>query len=105
LGGDFSDSLCLGHMRGAHALLLVSAGWCSARRLHTSPCALGLTAPAAAPLPQEQKQAGGAALENEMSYNEALIEERDQGITEIAQQIGEVNEIFQARARGFCPGT
>lgn len=30
-----------------------------------------------------------------MTYNEALIEERDQGITEIAQQIGEVNEIFQ----------
>jgi hypothetical protein len=53
--------------------------------------------------PQEQTQAGGAALENEMSYNEALIEERDQGITEIAQQIGEVNEIFQARARG-SPG-
>ncbi len=55
--------------------------------------------------PQEQQQAGGAALENEMSYNEALIEERDQGITEIAQQIGEVNEIFQARAaRGLALG-
>ena len=32
-----------------------------------------------------------------MTYNEALIEEREQGINEIAQQIGEVNEIFQAR--------
>ena len=54
-------------------------------------------------------------LEGEMTYNEALIEEREQGITEIAQQIGEVNEIFQARGelsgvasnplRVFCPPT
>lgn len=35
-------------------------------------------------------------LINEMEYNEALIDERDQGIAEIQQQIGEVNEIFQA---------
>ena len=30
-----------------------------------------------------------------MTYNEALIDERDHGIAEIQQQIGEVNEIFQ----------
>ena len=30
-----------------------------------------------------------------MTYNEALMDERDQGIAEIQQQIGEVNEIFQ----------
>jgi syntaxin 7 len=30
-----------------------------------------------------------------MEFNNALIEEREQGILEIQQQIGEVNEIFQ----------
>lgn len=30
-----------------------------------------------------------------MVYNEAVIEEREQGIREIHQQIGEVNEIFK----------
>jgi syntaxin 7 len=34
-------------------------------------------------------------MESQISYNEALIDERDQGIAEITQQIGEVNEIFQ----------
>ncbi|KAJ4773031.1 Syntaxin related protein [Rhynchospora pubera] len=34
-------------------------------------------------------------LDNEIVYNEAVIEERDQGIQEIQQQIGEVNEIFK----------
>lgn len=34
-------------------------------------------------------------LENEISFNEAIIEEREQGIQEIQQQIGEVNEIFK----------
>ena len=48
---------------------------------------------------QKQRQVEAAVLEGEMTYNEALIEEREQGITEIAQQIGEVNEIFQARGR------
>jgi syntaxin 7 len=33
--------------------------------------------------------------EGEMEFNNALIEEREQGILEIQQQIGEVNEIFQ----------
>ena len=37
-------------------------------------------------------------LTNEMTYNEALIDERDQGIAEIQQQIGEVNEIFQVNS-------
>ena len=44
---------------------------------------------------QAQKQQEHMQLNNEMSYNEALIDERDQGIAEIQQQIGEVNEIFQ----------
>jgi len=35
-------------------------------------------------------------MDNQITYNEALIDERDQGIAEISQQIGEVNEIFQA---------
>ncbi|KAJ0232804.1 putative syntaxin-24 [Hirschfeldia incana] len=34
-------------------------------------------------------------LENEISFNEAVIEEREQGILEVQQQIGEVNEIFK----------
>ncbi|XP_076959146.1 syntaxin-22-like isoform X1 [Bidens hawaiensis] len=34
-------------------------------------------------------------LENEIAFNEAIIEERDQGIEEIQNQIGEVNEIFK----------
>ncbi|KAH0660620.1 hypothetical protein KY285_029232 [Solanum tuberosum] len=34
-------------------------------------------------------------LDNEISFNEAIIEEREQGIQEVQQQIGEVNEIFK----------
>ncbi|XP_047321628.1 syntaxin-22-like [Impatiens glandulifera] len=34
-------------------------------------------------------------LDNEIAFNEAIVEERDQGIHEIQQQIGEVNEIFK----------
>ncbi len=34
-------------------------------------------------------------LENETVFNEAVIEEKEQGIREIHQQIGEVNEIFK----------
>lgn len=34
-------------------------------------------------------------MENETTLNEAIIEERDQGIREIQTQIGEVNEIFR----------
>ncbi|KAM7463559.1 hypothetical protein LguiA_031680 [Lonicera macranthoides] len=36
-----------------------------------------------------------APLENEIVFNEAIIEEREQGIKEIHQQINEVNEIFK----------
>ncbi|XP_021283527.1 syntaxin-21 [Herrania umbratica] len=34
-------------------------------------------------------------LDNEITFNEAIIEERDQGIKEVQQQISEVNEIFK----------
>ncbi|XP_076884612.1 syntaxin-22-like [Bidens hawaiensis] len=34
-------------------------------------------------------------LDNEIAFNEAIIEERDQGIQEIQNQIGELNEIFK----------
>ncbi|XP_073313813.1 syntaxin-22-like [Primulina huaijiensis] len=34
-------------------------------------------------------------LDNEIAFNEAIIDERDQGIQEIQQQIGEVNDIFK----------
>ncbi len=46
---------------------------------------------------QEQKRLELGQMETQIQYNEALIDERDQGIAEISQQIGEVNEIFQAR--------
>lgn len=34
-------------------------------------------------------------LDNEIIHNEAIIEEREQGIQEIQNQIGEVNQIFK----------
>ncbi|KAK4801213.1 hypothetical protein SAY86_021700 [Trapa natans] len=34
-------------------------------------------------------------LETEIAFNEAIIDEREQGIKEIQQQIGEVNDIFK----------
>ena len=39
---------------------------------------------------QEQRQ-----VDSQIEFNDALIEEREQGIVEIQHQIGEVNEIFQ----------
>eukprot|EP00877_Chromochloris_zofingiensis_P005278 jgi/Chrzof1/14751/Cz09g14170.t1 len=44
---------------------------------------------------QQQQQQDARLMDNAISYNEALIEERDQGISEIQRQIGEVNEMFQ----------
>ena len=44
---------------------------------------------------QEQKKQEILSLDNYVTYNEALIDERDQGIAEIGQQINEVHEIFQ----------
>eukprot|EP00249_Psilotum_nudum_P020024 c27526_g1_i1 orf=446-1273(+) len=43
----------------------------------------------------EQRRQEVLHLDNEIVFNEAVIEERDQGIREIQQQIGEVNEIFK----------
>ena len=34
-------------------------------------------------------------MDNEIVFNEALIEEREQAIQEIQQQIGEVHEVFK----------
>ncbi|KAG7555535.1 Syntaxin N-terminal domain [Arabidopsis suecica] len=34
-------------------------------------------------------------LDNEITFNEAIIEEREQGIREVQEQISEVNEIFK----------
>lgn len=44
---------------------------------------------------QRQEQQDFAQVDGELEYNNALIEERERGIMEIQQQIGEVNEIFQ----------
>ncbi|KAL7213882.1 hypothetical protein ACSBR1_026333 [Camellia fascicularis] len=43
----------------------------------------------------QSKRQEVAMLENDIVFNEAIIEEREQGIEEIQQQIGEVNEIFK----------
>ncbi|GAB4848603.1 hypothetical protein Ancab_003309 [Ancistrocladus abbreviatus] len=43
----------------------------------------------------EQKRQELIFLGNEISFNEAIIEEREQGIREIQDQIGQVNEIFK----------
>lgn len=43
----------------------------------------------------ESKKHEFLLLDNEVSFNEAIIEERDQGIKEIQNQISEVNEIFK----------
>ncbi|KAA8533467.1 hypothetical protein F0562_031099 [Nyssa sinensis] len=43
----------------------------------------------------ESKRQEVLLLDNEIVFNEAVIEEREQGIKEIQQQIGEVNEIFK----------
>eukprot|EP00192_Tetraselmis_astigmatica_P021131 CAMPEP_0117681430 /NCGR_PEP_ID=MMETSP0804-20121206/18979_1 /TAXON_ID=1074897 /ORGANISM="Tetraselmis astigmatica, Strain CCMP880" /LENGTH=276 /DNA_ID=CAMNT_0005491189 /DNA_START=280 /DNA_END=1106 /DNA_ORIENTATION=- len=44
---------------------------------------------------REQNKQEMLQLDNMIDYNQALIEERDEGIAEIQQQIGEVNEMFQ----------
>ncbi|KAL4191932.1 hypothetical protein AMTRI_Chr06g169730 [Amborella trichopoda] len=44
---------------------------------------------------REYKRQEILLLENEVVFNEAIIEERDQGIRDIQEQIGEVNEIFK----------
>ncbi|OIW10681.1 hypothetical protein TanjilG_16053 [Lupinus angustifolius] len=43
----------------------------------------------------ESKRQEVLFLDNEIAFNEAIIDEREQGIQEIQQQIGEVNEIFK----------
>ncbi|KAG0452859.1 hypothetical protein HPP92_025258 [Vanilla planifolia] len=43
----------------------------------------------------EAKRQEVVLLDNEIVFNEAIIEEREQGIQEIQQQIGEVNVIFK----------
>lgn len=34
-------------------------------------------------------------MDNEISFNEAMIDEREQGIKDIEEQIGQANEIFK----------
>lgn len=43
----------------------------------------------------ESKRQEVLLLDNEISFNEAIIEEREQGIQEIQQQIGDVNAMFK----------
>jgi syntaxin 7 len=46
-------------------------------------------------LVQESNRQEIVMLDNEIIFNQAIIEEREQGIIEIQQQISEVNEIFK----------
>lgn len=48
-----------------------------------------------AALLQQAKQQEFIRVDEELQYNEVLIEERDEAIQQISQQIGEVHEIFQ----------
>ncbi|GAB2231263.1 hypothetical protein Droror1_Dr00027552 [Drosera rotundifolia] len=47
------------------------------------------------PFLTEQKRQEVMLLGNEIAFNEAIIDEREQGIREIQEQIGQVNEIFK----------
>ncbi|KAK2665962.1 hypothetical protein Ddye_004536 [Dipteronia dyeriana] len=47
------------------------------------------------PFVMEQKREEILLLDNEISFNEAIIEEREQGIRDIQEQIGEASEIFK----------
>ncbi|XP_044501454.1 syntaxin-22-like [Mangifera indica] len=47
------------------------------------------------PFLMEQKRQEILLLDNEIAFNEAIIEEREQGLREIEEQIGEANEIFK----------
>ncbi|PON50506.1 t-SNARE [Trema orientale] len=44
---------------------------------------------------QHHKRQELVLLDNEIAFNEAIIEEREQGIKDIQEQIGEANEIFK----------
>uniref|UniRef100_A0A7N0VM11 t-SNARE coiled-coil homology domain-containing protein n=1 Tax=Kalanchoe fedtschenkoi TaxID=63787 RepID=A0A7N0VM11_KALFE len=47
------------------------------------------------PFLMEQKRQELVLLDNEIAFNDAMIDEREQGIREIQEQIGEANEIFK----------
>ncbi|CAL5371522.1 unnamed protein product [Camellia sinensis] len=47
------------------------------------------------PFLMEQKRQELLLLGNEIAFNEAIMEERDQGIIDIQDQIGQANEIFK----------
>ncbi|KAG4938257.1 hypothetical protein JHK84_044508 [Glycine max] len=47
------------------------------------------------PFIREHKRQEILLLDNEISFNEAMIEEREQGIREVEEQIGQANEIFK----------
>ncbi|KAM0954634.1 hypothetical protein ACFX13_023548 [Malus domestica] len=47
------------------------------------------------PFLQDQKRQELLLLDNEVAFNEAIIEEREQGIRDIEAQIGEASEIFK----------
>lgn len=47
------------------------------------------------PFLTKQRRQEVVLLDNEISFNEAMIDERDQGIREVEEQIGQANEIFR----------
>ncbi|KAJ4729592.1 Syntaxin-22 [Melia azedarach] len=47
------------------------------------------------PFLMEQKRQEILLLDNEIAFNEAIIEEREQGFRDIEEQIGQANEIFK----------
>ncbi|MED6183558.1 hypothetical protein PIB30_038871 [Stylosanthes scabra] len=47
------------------------------------------------PFIREQRRQEVLLLDNEISFNEAMIDEREQGIREVQEQIGQANDIFK----------
>ncbi|KAI3442398.1 uncharacterized protein J3R85_001141 [Psidium guajava] len=47
------------------------------------------------PFLMDQRRQEVVLLDNEVAFNEAMIDERDQGIREVEDQIGQANEIFR----------
>ncbi|KAL4351669.1 hypothetical protein GQ457_06G034220 [Hibiscus cannabinus] len=50
------------------------------------------------PFLMEQRRQEVLLLDNEISFNEAIIDEREQGIREVEEQIEQVNDIFKGLA-------
>ena len=51
---------------------------------------------------QQQQQQERLVLESRLQYNDALIDERDEGIQDIQQNIQDIQEMFQVHRFVYC---